>query len=401
MTLSEIYTQQVLNNVAMFVCNPDALPFFAFPKEGTTGVSDVGSLGGIGYTSKNFVTNGLNVNASRTNGENWLLTPISDPAKLALMRCAYQQAVKPCIGDACAGGAQCSDCQKLRRNFYGSEDSEQWQVPCLTPSFCWFQYGCQKHVPKNCSSPYVGSYGDVYVWVPPEGRNLLTQLTLTILNYATNDAVQFVKRTKTVEYYVDQDGNIVSDKDPVADKGSASDKGSVADKGTAAEKGSVADKTSPARIKITATIPIGIPGYQLAVLERESSAFEVRKFGDRFGYGMAQKLSVYAQKTVIPNLVANGETYPDKDDNKKRVPVGIHSARDLEFWAKFGVKEHLWGPDLKDAAEFLGTHGLRPRDIPDASLFAELATKQGGSASLGLQQLNIELKASEGGAPQP
>ena len=88
MTLADIYTQQVMNNLAMFIENPYAIPFFAFPNQGTTQIADAGSVGGPGYTGTNFVTGPFGLSGSRQATENWVLNPISDPAKLALMRCA-------------------------------------------------------------------------------------------------------------------------------------------------------------------------------------------------------------------------------------------------------------------------------------------------------------------------
>lgn len=127
-----------------------------------------------------------------------------------------------------------------------------------------------------------------------------------------------------------------------------------------------------------------------------NTLIEVREFGNRYGYGMAPKLSIYAQETVIPTLKSQGKTFLDKD--RSLTPVDENAVREWRFWETFGKDGSLWSADLKDAAKFLGTHALCPKDIPDASLFEELATKQEGSASLGLQQLNMELKASEGGA---
>lgn len=378
MTLSEIYTQQVLNNMAMFVENPDALPFFAFPNQGTTAVNDSGDISGPGFIAAQFNMNAFGINAGRQNNENWLLTPISDPAKLGLMRCAYQQAIEPCIGEACSTCSQCLSCEDLRRKFYGSEDSDKWKVPCLDSQCCWFRYGCKKHVPKHCLRPYVGSYGDVYVWVPPEGRDMLTQLTLTILNYATNDAVQFKERTKSVEYWIDKNGQIVC--------------------------GDAANKC----VKVTATIPVGVPANKLAALERLTRASKVREFGKNYGYGAAEKLSDRARDEVIPALVKDGlcRKNNDKDDtavfcNKdgnpllkgKNTPITVH---DGEFWSVFGSRPE-WG-DLQSAAMFLGKYGLCPDDIPNASLVEELIKTQTGSASFGLQQLNMQLKASEGSA---
>ncbi len=39
-TLSEIFEQQVLDNLAMFVHDPHSLPYFAYPGDGTTALTD-------------------------------------------------------------------------------------------------------------------------------------------------------------------------------------------------------------------------------------------------------------------------------------------------------------------------------------------------------------------------
>ncbi len=122
-TLSDIYTQQVLNNLAMFVQNPDALPFFAFPNQGTTQIQDQGTIGGPGYSSGRFASSAFGLNASRQATENWVLVPVSDPAKLSLMRCAYQQAIASCVGSDRGAITACSDCQELRKQFYGPRGS--------------------------------------------------------------------------------------------------------------------------------------------------------------------------------------------------------------------------------------------------------------------------------------
>src|SRR5437588_1945686 len=86
-TLSDIYTQQVLDNLAMFVVNPDALPFFAVPNQGTSEVQDTGGVAGLGYLTPHFIGEPLGLTANRQMTENWVLDPVRDPAKLALMRC--------------------------------------------------------------------------------------------------------------------------------------------------------------------------------------------------------------------------------------------------------------------------------------------------------------------------
>ena len=52
-----------------------------------------------------FSTLGLNFGGQRTCLESYTLTPVNDPRKLELMRCAYQKAVRSCgIGESIAAG---------------------------------------------------------------------------------------------------------------------------------------------------------------------------------------------------------------------------------------------------------------------------------------------------------
>ena len=162
----------------------------------------------------------FSLNASRQVSENWVLEPIRDPAKLALMRCAYRQAIAACIGQNLNEGTKCPDCRALREDFYGTRgiakgDSHKHpDQPCLD-SPCWLVWGCKKHAsfPKNSPCHLIGSYCNTYVCVPPEGRNMLTRLTLTILDYAVNDPTQFAKRTKQVQIYLDENGKPVKQSD--------------------------------------------------------------------------------------------------------------------------------------------------------------------------------------------
>ena len=111
MTLGDIYTKQVLNNLAMFIQNPDALPFFGFPNQGTTQIQDTGTIGGPGYSGGHFMTSPFDLNASQATTENWVLVPVTDPAKLATVRCAYRQAIASCIGMNLNDIAGCPDCR--------------------------------------------------------------------------------------------------------------------------------------------------------------------------------------------------------------------------------------------------------------------------------------------------
>jgi hypothetical protein len=227
-SVGEIQQQQVLDNLAMFVCDYNAFPSFCYPNQGGSNVTDSGSLGvtpgfsrvGLSGTAvKAFVfsTLGLSGGAQRTCLESYTLTPVNDPRKLELMRCAYQRAVKSC---GCGTeSTTCPDCQAIFNKFYtgdvngdirghsnGTVTSE-----CLNTQACWFHVGCHRCVPKHCDC--VGHYRDTYVWVLPEGRDELSKLTLAILDYAINSAPAGL--SKQVVFYIDEYGLPTSRQDAV------------------------------------------------------------------------------------------------------------------------------------------------------------------------------------------
>jgi len=350
-TLADIYTQQVMNNLALFLQNPDALPFFAYPNQGTTAIQDMGSAGGPGYTSLNFVTTPFGLNGSRQATENWVLVPVSDPAKLALMRCAYRQALSACISTVPPSDSFCPNCSNLRREFYGPSNSAPGhphfneELPCLN-SACWLCWGCKHGVPHNCQSPYVGSYRDLYVWVPPEGRDMLTRLTLTILDYAVNDPKQFEKRTKSVDIYVNKDGSI---------------------------------NYNNQGIKITATIPIDVPSSTIATLDHIGA---YGKFITLYGKGDADRMIAIADQ--IPAYAAMSE------DQKK------------QYWSQVDPTAALWPADLKPAVQFVKEHSILPWEIPSEDvLHGPAGYQRKGAASDGLQQLGQRINAALAPAPVP
>jgi len=358
MTLGDIYTQQVLNNLAMFIQNPDALPFFAFPNQGTTQIQDTGTIGGPGNTSNSFVTSPFDLNASRATTENWVLVPVSDPAKLALMRCAYRQAIASCIGTNLNNRPGCPDCRALRTGFFGPKGegpgnpSSSIDQPCLD-SPPWFTWGCEKHThrPGNCACQARGSYCGVYVCVPPEGRDMLTRLTLAILDYAVNEPEQYTKRTKEVEIYLDKNGDY-------------------------------ADANKYAR-KITATIPIDQPSAELRALDNSSVWIEFQKQG--------------LKKQDADNLIK--ATF--QLDNKPLTDVVARQIyQDPKHWPtrRAADYDNLF-PRSKDVFAFFAKNAvfyqITPYDAPSDDLLKGPATfVRKGAASAGLQQFQQQLKAA-------
>lgn len=200
-TLEEVYQQQVLDNLAKFVQNPNALPHFAFPNQGSADVTDSGYAQPAeawkppAYT---FAGASTQLQAERIVRLNWTMVPIRDPQKLALMQCAYQRAI---AGTVAGPLPACLECDARFAEFYEGRGAGR-DAAALTFRPGWFRHGCEKDCLKECGCGPVGHYCGVCVWVPPEGRAELTKLTLAILDYAVNDPKPPAVATKTVEVYL-------------------------------------------------------------------------------------------------------------------------------------------------------------------------------------------------------
>lgn len=116
-TVSDVHTQQVLDNVAKFVHDQHALPHFSYPSTGVSGVTDSGTAnGGFSFNPQRLTGWNFGLTGSRTNNESYTMVPINDPEKLTLMRCTYQQAVSACTCGSAS--ADCPDCDKRFNSFY-------------------------------------------------------------------------------------------------------------------------------------------------------------------------------------------------------------------------------------------------------------------------------------------
>jgi hypothetical protein len=402
MTLSDIYTQQVLNNLAMFVQNPNALPFFAFPNQGTTSIQDTGSIAGPGYTAPNFGSGTFDLNASRQATENWVLVPVSDPAKLALMRCAYQQAIASTMGTPMNNGSGCPDCAALRSDFYGPKESTSGKLdpagnlPCLY-SPPWFTWGCEKHakLPKQRACQTIGSYCGVYVCVPPECRDMLTRLTMTILDYAVNEPSQFETRTKQVALYLDALGKPTTQANSVR--------------------------------SINATIPIDQSSVDLLTLDKGvwSEFYKRFKKEDALNFVAAERARIAAenqQKRVQRDRVEaelkalESKPQPRAQAVETRItelknglrldpaltPMPFSVLDAYRWWAERKPEQYPStgpAPVAPGIVEFFRDHAVKdqilPQDTPSEELLTGPSTRQRkGNASGGLQAFQQQLKAA-------
>jgi hypothetical protein len=122
-TATDIHQQQVLDNLAKFLSDPYSVPSFSLATQGTNDVTDnhAGNFAlGWGRTAQgNFLFNSLNsmASGSRTKKQNWTMTPIANPRKLELMRCAYQRTLTNCGVHDCES-QNCPDCRKRFNQFY-------------------------------------------------------------------------------------------------------------------------------------------------------------------------------------------------------------------------------------------------------------------------------------------
>ena len=224
----DLQQQQVLDNLAMFVYDYNSMPYFSYANQSGAQVTDQanasaslgwGRVNEFGSTSglKGFFpfplllnTIGLSGGGQRSQQEAFTITPVNDPRKLELMRCAYQMAVSSCGCGAVS--PNCPDCQTRFKVFYTGDPNGDIRQgangivtsECLKSDCCWFHVGCKKCLPKDCACISIGEYCGCYVWVLPEGQDQLTKLTLAILDYAMHEPP--VKRTKQIDYNIDEYG---------------------------------------------------------------------------------------------------------------------------------------------------------------------------------------------------
>lgn len=185
-TLTELNYQQILNNVAMFVGNPSAMPSVAVVNSGTVTVTDqkASSASATYSPTLPFRQQGggalpilslfFNPSVQRQLTENWTVTPVTDVDSLRRIRCAFQMLV--------LDGKQTSDCQDCRRLLEDFFLGESDRMDCLIPTG-WYGSGCKADVPPGAC--YVGRSGTAYVWVMPEGLEGLTRFSMTVLELAT------------------------------------------------------------------------------------------------------------------------------------------------------------------------------------------------------------------------
>ena len=118
-SLTTIYEQQVLDNLAMFARSQSALPFFAIPGTGTANVNDNGSIAASTLNGPLRTVIGP-LGISRGNSQTWTMVPVTDSAKLERMQLLYQTAISSGIASESPGGRRANAECALKGNYCGS-----------------------------------------------------------------------------------------------------------------------------------------------------------------------------------------------------------------------------------------------------------------------------------------
>ena len=92
-SLTETQYEQVLNNLAMFCIDPNALPSLVSLKSGSTQIGDTGQVGFLGVAGLDTKFGASpTVSGSRSIVDQWGTAPVTDDNVLKVLRMAYQTA---------------------------------------------------------------------------------------------------------------------------------------------------------------------------------------------------------------------------------------------------------------------------------------------------------------------
>lgn len=194
-SINPIEYGMVLDNIAMFTCEPETLPWHVRLGDGTVQIQDWAGIGqqGGGFTTFNGVRFGINnygPQGSRRVSLQWGTDAVNDPDQLLALQDIYRRAIGlPPLPEpsflAALRRARAGDGDRPGSGAQGRSAEARADAVALTISrggdvpTGWFGVGRKCDVPKDAR--YVGHYGDRYAWVPPEGVGGLARFTLLVL----------------------------------------------------------------------------------------------------------------------------------------------------------------------------------------------------------------------------
>lgn len=202
-SLTSIYEKQVLDNLAMFADNKEALPFFAVPSGGSATVNDAGALSASPLNGPVHTALSLS-SLSRNSGGQWTFLPVTDPDKLRRMRCAYRRAV-----GMSNPNDVCTNCCTLEQAFKGKRPSDVTVCcDCCAARPLKIEIVGKRLAHRPCEK--VGSYCGTHIRVCPESYDDFTLLVFKIMEYATKDAKGHPKdaEAEIVHFHYDAMGRV-------------------------------------------------------------------------------------------------------------------------------------------------------------------------------------------------
>ena len=197
-TVNSIQYRMVLDNIAMFSCQPGSLPAHVRLADGTVQISNQLSFGEAGGFSVldggPFTIEQWGPGGSSKVSEQWGTDAVSDPLQVIALQTIYRKAfglqpvptpnfireAERAASESESGGGNSGDSDS------GNSDSgdQNGSAPKLRAEdfdipLGWFHIGQKRDVPKDAC--YVGRYGDRYAWVDAHGVDGLSQFTLAVL----------------------------------------------------------------------------------------------------------------------------------------------------------------------------------------------------------------------------
>jgi hypothetical protein len=196
-TFADVYEKQVLDNLAVFVVNPNATPFFSVPGQSQ---NSAGSKGNLNFGGDDNILKTIGLSGEGSHLLSSTMNPVTDANRLRLMQCAYQRAVG-------AAEQACQECSEIEADWFGPSNplNGECTITCgwLRTSINW------RDVPKCCRNKY-GKHCGTYTWVDPCQSEEFSRLVMLIIEYATGDKNVSQSPSTTIQYYLNPDNTLGS-----------------------------------------------------------------------------------------------------------------------------------------------------------------------------------------------
>ena len=165
-TIADITEQVVLNNLAMFKQNPNAVPSQVSITQGSIEISDIINPS-FAYTWPN-VSRIFGISGTRNWQESWTVVPVNDYKTLKTLRDLYS---------TCASGSNSAKGTSQNKEVQGKSGTDSNpDILSLADCGSWLASGT---VPGGF--PF-GHYGTTFVWVKPGGSKRFGDLVMQVVS---------------------------------------------------------------------------------------------------------------------------------------------------------------------------------------------------------------------------